>query len=224
MSDPDPSNALSWLDHPLTLALWLAFSALSILWLLRDLRVNNPQLRGLMRWVWLLTVAYSGPLGLCIYYYSGRRQIATDSPARRGWRSTAHCYSGCGAGEIVGLSIAVGLLGLGSLWVSGVTFVFAYVFGFGLTFGPLLQEGVPWRQALVDTAWSESASIFVMEAVAIGVDQWLGAKAKIHHPLFWTSMGVSLTLGLLAAYPVNLWLIRHGIKEGMHDPREMASH
>ena len=35
-------------------------------------------------------------------------------------------------------------------------------------------------------------------------------------------MVVSLSLGLLAAWPVNVLLIRFGVKEGMHDPREMA--
>jgi hypothetical protein len=35
-------------------------------------------------------------------------------------------------------------------------------------------------------------------------------------------MLVSLTLGLLAAWPVNVALVALGVKEGMHDPRETA--
>lgn len=38
-------------------------------------------------------------------------------------------------------------------------------------------------------------------------------------PRFWASLVVSLSVGLFAAYPVNLLLIRFGIKEGMHDPK-----
>jgi hypothetical protein len=33
-------------------------------------------------------------------------------------------------------------------------------------------------------------------------------------------MIVSLTCGLVAAYPVNLILIRMGVKQGMMDPRD----
>jgi hypothetical protein len=43
-------------------------------------------------------------------------------------------------------------------------------------------------------------------------------------PIFWSSLVVSLTAGLAAAYPVNVLLIRFGVKEGMHSPREMATH
>jgi hypothetical protein len=39
--------------------------------------------------------------------------------------------------------------------------------------------------------------------------------------LFWTALLLSLTAGLLAAYPVNALLIRFGIKEGMMNPRMM---
>ena len=38
--------------------------------------------------------------------------------------------------------------------------------------------------------------------------------------IFWSSLIVSLTAGLVAAYPVNVLLIRFGVKEGMMDPRE----
>jgi hypothetical protein len=201
------------------LFLWGTLVALAAVTLVRDLRRHNQAIAGLMKWVWLLTVLYSGPLGLAVYYYSGRRQIRTDSLWRRGFRSVAHCYSGCGAGELVGLLLTVGVLGLTGWWVAGVTFAFAYIAGFAMTVGPLLQEGVPFGQALLDALWSESASITVMEVVAIGVDMWLAGSAGPGEPLFWSSLVVSLTAGLVAAYPVNVALIRLGVKQGMHDPR-----
>jgi len=61
-----------------------------------------------------------------------------------------------------------------------------------------------------------------MELVAIGVDLWLAGNATIGEPLFWSSLVVSLTAGLVAAYPVNVLLIALGVKEGMHSPRELA--
>ncbi|MEQ8966077.1 MAG: DUF4396 domain-containing protein [Azospirillaceae bacterium] len=204
------------------LAAWLVIVAVSLGVLLRDLARANPEIVGTMRWVWILTVAYSGPLGLWIYFWSGRRQIPRDDIWRRSFRSVAHCYSGCGMGEIAGLVLTVGILSLSTAWVAGVTFAFAYVAGFALTVGPLVQGGETFGQAVVDALWSETASITVMEIVAFGVDLWLAGSAGMGEPLFWLSLVVSLTCGLVAAYPVNVLLIRLGVKEGMHDPRAHA--
>ena len=209
---------------PGVLAAWGLLVALSVLVLLRDLRRNNPEIHGLMKLVWILTVAYSGPLGLAGFYWAGRKQIPRDDLWRRAFRSVAHCYSGCGLGEIVGLTVTVGLLGLSTWWVAGITFACAYVMGFALTIGPLMQGGEGFREALRDTLWSETASIGVMELVAIAVDLWLAGSAGPSQALFWASLAVSLTAGLLAAYPVNVLLIRFGIKEGMHSPKDHAAH
>lgn len=212
------------LTNPAFLLVWAVLVSISVVVLIRDLGHNNPEIAGLMKAVWIFTVLYSGPLGLAVYYYSGRKQIARDSLWRRGFRSTAHCYSGCGAGEIVGVSIALGLLALGSLWVALLTFLLAYLAGFAMTVGPLIQEGVPPRQALWDAFLSESASITVMELVAIGTGLWLAGSATMGEPLFWAALVFSLSAGFLAAFPVNVLLVRLGVKEGMHDPREMAAH
>lgn len=212
------------LDSWSVLGVWAVLIAVCLTVLILDLVKNNPEINGLMRMVWFLTVLYSGPLGLGVYFFSGRKQIATDSIWRRGWRSVSHCYSGCGMGEIIGITVTVGFLALGTWKVALTTFALAYLFGYALTAGPLIQEGVPVRQALWDAFTSETASIFVMEVVAIGVDLWLAPQAGLLDPLFWGSLSFSLSCGLLAAWPVNVLLIRLGVKAGMHDPREMAQH
>ncbi len=220
-----PEQSLkSLLTDPVLLIVWGVLVAASLAVLVRDLANRNPQIGRLMRWVWLFTILYSGPFGLAGYYYSGRRQIARDGLWRRGFRSVAHCYSGCGAGEIVGIVITVGILGLGTAWVAGVTFLFAYLAGFALTVGPLTEEGVPFGQAMWDAFYSESASIVVMEVVAISVDLWLAGDAGMGDTIFWSSLVVSLSMGLLAAYPVNVILIRLGVKEGMHSPKDAHAH
>lgn len=216
------SHAQTFLDQWWLVGLWFTVTAGCVAVLLRDLARCNPGIAGLMKYVWIFTTAYSGPLGLWIYWTCGRKQIARDSLWRRGGRSVAHCYSGCGLGEITGVFITVGLLSLGNWWVAGVTFVLAYVAGFALTVGPLVQEGVGVRQAMLDAFYSETASITVMEIVAVSVDLLLARSATMADALFWASLVVSLTAGLAAAYPVNVWLISKGIKEGMHDPRDRA--
>jgi hypothetical protein len=217
-------ETIAVLSDPRVLSVWALLVGISLAVLVRDLRAGNPGLAPLMKAVWLLTVLYSGPLGLAGYYYSGRRQISRDTLWRRGFRSVAHCYSGCGAGEVAGVMIAAGLLGVTGWGMAALTFVLAYAAGFAMTAGPLAQEGMPWGQALWDAFYSETASITVMEVTAIGVDMAIAGSAGIGEPLFWSSLVVSLSAGLAAAYPVNVLLIRMGVKSGMHDPREGHAH
>lgn len=210
------------LTDPQFLIAWGGLVAASLLIVLVDLVRNNRALPSLMKAVWGLTVLYSGPLGLAVYWYAGRTQISHDSFWRRGLRSVSHCYSGCGAGEVVGITIAAGILALHTAGVVLVTFSLAYVAGFALTVGPLIQEGVGLREAVTDAFYSETPSITVMETVAIGVDIWLAGEATIGEPLFWSSLIFSLSIGFLAAYPVNLALIHQGVKEGMGNPASMS--
>jgi len=207
------------LEHPSLLVLFVANSTLGLGVVVYDLRYENPQLSGLMKVVWFLVVLYSGGLGLAIYYYSGRRQIRRDSIWRRAFRSVAHCYSGCGAGEAIGVVLA-GAIGLTAVFgVSALTFALAYAAGLALTIGPLLADGVALGPAIEDAVYTETASIAVMEAVAIGVDIFLAGNAGPSDVRFWSALYISLAAGLLAAYPVNLLLIARGVKSGMHNPR-----
>jgi hypothetical protein len=68
---------------------WFLLSVLCVGVLHYDLRANNQGIPRVMQLVWTLTVFYSGPLGLAVYWYSGRSQIPEDTFARRGMRSTA---------------------------------------------------------------------------------------------------------------------------------------
>ncbi|QFU07274.1 hypothetical protein PARPLA_01203 [Rhodobacteraceae bacterium THAF1] len=201
------------------LAGWLVLTIPSLVILIRDLRSKNAHLMSLMKVVWALTVVYSGPVGLAVYWLTGRKEISDDGIWRRGARSVAHCYSGCGMGEIIGVTVAVGVIAAPTWGVALITFTLAFTFGILLTVGPMMQEGTKFRPALKDALIAETPSIVVMEAVAIGSDILISGDATIGEPLFWSALIVSLSFGLLAAYPVNVMLIRFGIKEGMMDPR-----
>lgn len=209
------------LSNPAVAGIWalLVITSVGVLWW--DLREHNQPLPSMMKFVWSLTVLYSGPLGLAIYWYTGRTQISRDSFWRRGSRSTSHCYSGCGAGEIVGITLAQGILALSTHWVVLITFGFAYLFGYGLNIGPLMQEGEGFKEATLDAVLSETPSITVMEIAAIATDLLLAGDAGMGSILFWTAMAFSLSVGFVAAYPVNVGLISLGVKEGMMNPKEM---
>lgn len=209
----------SWL-----LIIWLSLSTLSCSVLIYDLRRHNRQTMPLMQVVWILTTLYSGPLGLGLYYLAGRKQIKCDTVWRKGIRSVAHCYAGCGAGEITGVLIAAGMLTLGNFGIGLITFILAYIFGYALTVGPMLQNGTGLKSALVDAFYSDTATITVMEITAVALDLWLGATSSIDQVRFWNSLLLSLSAGLLAAYPINVLLVHLGVKSGMANPRAVHSH
>lgn len=213
----------STLTDPAVLAAWAVVVACSLVVLAWDVRRHNAAIAPLMKFVWSLTVLYSGPLGLAVYWYAGRSAIPADTLWRRGFRSVAHCYSGCGAGEVVGVVVTAGLLALSTTWVLVGTFTCAYVFGYALTVGPLLQEGVGLGAAVKDAFLTETPSITVMEIAAIGTDVWLAGEATIGEPLFWSALVTSLTVGLAVAYPINVLLVHQGVKEGMENPKKAAA-
>lgn len=214
-----------FMSHWSLLGLWILTMLPALIWVIRDLNTQNEHLAPMMKWVWGLTTLYSGVIGLMAYRFAGRREIPVNTDARKGLRSVAHCYSGCGLGEWFGVMLAVGLLSLGNLSTAMITFGFAYLFGFILTVGPMLQAGSDdTAKVMQDALKSETASIVVMELVAISVDLWLAGAAGIHQPLFWNSLVLSLSLGLLAAWPVNIGLVKWGIKGGMADPRDTRPH
>ncbi len=204
-----------------TLGIWATLNLVSLGVLWWDLRERNQNLPSMMKFVWSLVIAYSGPVGLAVYWYSGRTQMDEDSLWKQGFRSTSHCYSGCGIGEVIGITAATIILSFPVLWVVVVTFALAYLFGFGFTIGPLMQEGVGFGEAVKDALWSETPSITIMEIAAIGTDLLLAGGTGWTNPLFWTALFFSLTIGFIFAYPVNALLIIFGVKEGMGNPAEM---
>lgn len=210
----------SFIDSWVGLGVWLLLVAASLAWVINDLRTRNSHIASIMQWVWILTVLYSGPIGVLIYRYSGRRQIATDNLSRKGFRSVAHCYAGCGIGEILGVIITVGIFAMSTAWAASITFALAYIFGFAFNLGPMMQAGTPFLEAFKGAFFAETISIAVMESVAITVDMYLGGQATMGDALFWSSLYISLSLGLFAAWPANLLLIHFGLKSGMADPRD----
>lgn len=124
--------------------------------------------------------------------------------------------------EIVGITLAQGVLALSTVWVAVITFGFAYLFGYGLNIGPLVQEGEDLWTAAKDALISETPSITVMEIAAVGSDLLIAGTAGMGSVLFWMALSLSLSIGFIAAYPVNAGLIGLGVKGGMMNPREMA--
>jgi hypothetical protein len=131
---------------------------------------------------------------------------------RTAFQATTHCLTGCAIGEILGLVIATAL-GWHFLPSIALAVVLAFVFGYGLTIGPLLGGGLSFRSALRLALIGDTISIVVMEitdnAVVLAVPGAL--DASLLDLLFWGSLALSLVIAFVVAFPVNRWLIARGL-------------
>ena len=137
--------------------------------------------------------------------------MAEPNVTRMALDATRHCLTGCAIGEIVGLLVsgAIGLTTEASI-VAGI--VLAFVFGYSLTFVPLLRGGMALGRAIGVTTAADTISIVVMETVDnLIVLVVPGAMAAgLTDALFWGSLALGLVIAFAVAFPVNLWLIAHG--------------
>jgi hypothetical protein len=136
---------------------------------------------------------------------------AAQSLNRLAFAATWHCLTGCAIGEILGLVIATAL-GFNNLASIAIAVVLAFLFGYALTLRPLLSGGVPFRRAARLALAADTISIAVMEIVDNAFVLLVpGAMAAgLSDGLFWWSLGVSLAIAFVAAFPVNRALIARG--------------
>ena len=136
---------------------------------------------------------------------------AQASLNRSAFSATTHCLTGCAIGEVLGMVIATAL-GWGNTASIAISIVLAFFFGYALTLGPLLRAGVPLRRALPLAFASDTASITVMEIVDNAFILLVpGAiDAGLGQALFWWSLGLSLVIAFVFAFPLNRWLIARG--------------
>lgn len=136
---------------------------------------------------------------------------AGQSLNRLALSATVHCLTGCAIGEVLGMVIATAL-GWGNAASIAISVVLAFFFGYALTLGPVLRAGVPLRRALPLAFASDTASITVMEIVDNAFILLVpGAiDAGLGQALFWWSLGLSLVIAFVLAFPLNRWLIARG--------------
>lgn len=147
---------------------------------------------------------------------AGRRSHGAAGPGgeslnRTAFVATLHCLGGCAIGEVAGLIIGT-TLG----WSNGATIALAvglaFLSGFALTAMPFLRRGYGMRAALRIAFAADAASITIMEIVDNAL--MLAIPGAMDAPpdslFFWASMGASLAIAGVAAYPVNRWLVARG--------------
>jgi hypothetical protein len=133
------------------------------------------------------------------------------SLTRSAFQATTHCLTGCAIGEVLGMIIATAL-GWGNAASIAVSIALAFFFGYSFTLGPIIRANVPLRRAAGLTLASDTLSITTMEIVdnAFILIVPGAIAAGLSDALFWWSLGLSLVIAFIAAFPVNRWLIARG--------------
>ncbi len=209
----------------------IVVSVLCALFVVGDIATGRRHKMAVMDFVWPLTVLWSGPLGLVLYFLIGRQPAAgTQAPQREKpfavsvLTGTLHCGAGCTVGDFAGEWIVFlgGLTLAGSvLWANyAVDFTLAFLVGIVFQYfaiAPMRNiSGWPGVKAALK---ADSISLIAYE---VGMFCWMGFASLLFHPkldptspVYWYMMQVAMLAGLVTSYPANWLLLKIGWKEAM---------
>ena len=161
----------------------------------------------------------------------GMRMGEMAMPPRSRWQSvvlsTLHCGAGCTLADLVGewflyfVPVAIGGSLIAGSWV--IDYILALGFGIGFQYAAIrgMEPKAP-RGEIVRRA--AKADILSLTAWQAGMYGWMavvifalndGSALPRTSVQFWFMMQVAMACGFLVALPVNIGLIRAGIKKGM---------
>ncbi|HKC14705.1 MAG TPA: DUF4396 domain-containing protein [Patescibacteria group bacterium] len=127
--------------------------------------------------------------------------------------ATTHCLLGCGLGEVSGF--VVGTI-FGLTYLTNIFLGIAAGLFFGFLFGmmPLLKAGMHLSHVFKIVLTTEFLSIIAMEIGEAGIELTFPGMKKVGilHLTYWLGLLVSLGVGFLASFPVNLFLVRRGVR------------
>lgn len=125
--------------------------------------------------------------------------------------ATLHCLAGCAIGELVGVTIgsSMGFLPYHTVMLAAIL---SFISGYSVSTVPLVKSGLSFIKSLRLVVTADTVSILTMtitDNILILVIP--GALNKnFGNPIYWLSRVISLTAAFIAAYPVNLYLLKHG--------------
>ena len=184
-----------------------------------------------MEVVWPITALYLGPLGWLAYARLGRPAKQDREEAEwHGFATSAfHCGAGCALGDVIGewvVFAASFTIAGAALWPGyAVDFALGYLLGIVFQYWAIrpmsrLSRGAAIREAIR----ADTLSIVAFEAGMFG---WMAVVYFLlfpqphlgpDHAAYWLMMQIAMATGLLTTYPVQIWLVRRGIKQAMGRP------
>lgn len=222
---------LAWID--VVLLFWFALTFVSVVYVAYDAFTKNPEMT-VMKWGWILVTLYLGVIGLVLYVLSckepgpGLHEEFIRPLWKQGMGSVIHCAAGDATGIIVAAAITA-TFGL-PMWIDLIV-EYAAGFGFGLfIFQSLFMRdmmGGSYRAALRHSLLPEWLSMNFMMAGMFPTMALLmmGRDMRAMEPtelVFWGAMSAGATIGVIVAYPVNVWMVNKGLKHGMGTVRALG--
>lgn len=127
--------------------------------------------------------------------------------------ATVHCLIGCGLGEVSGMIIGTAL-SFSNINTIILAVLLGFLFGFIFGMRPLIKAGFAYKRAFKQVLITEGLSIAVMETAEVLTEVYMPGvmQAHLHEPIFWIGMILALIAGFIAAYPVNYYMIKPGVK------------
>ncbi len=162
---------------------------------------------------------------------SDMEEMSMKMPPRPYWQrvtlSTLHCGGGCTLADLVGewflyfVPIAIGGSLIAGAWV--IDYLLALGIGIGFQYAAIrgMEHHISRRKALQRAA---KADILSLTSWQIGMYGWMaivifaindGQTLPRTSYQFWFMMQIAMAFGFLCAVPINILLIRLGIKQGM---------
>ena len=230
------SQPTGWIEAIAWLSLALGFASALIISI--DVFARGyRQKMWIMNLVYPINALYWGPVGVWFYSRYGRRKaktvLARTYPSGReptpGWamkfEAVSHCGAGCTLGDI-GAEWLVATLGL---TIAGealfadylLDFVFAWTLGIAfqyLTIVPMRDLGRlrgVWAAIKADTLSILAFQVGLFAGMAFYQKVIWSPPLSHATATYWMTMQLAMILGFFTAWPVNGWLIKKGLKEGM---------
>ena len=125
--------------------------------------------------------------------------------------ATNHCLTGCAAGEVTGMVIAISL-GWSDTGQVALAVGLAYIFGLSLTARPLVQAGLGAGAVISTALAADTVSITIMEAIDNAFVVLLpgATDAGIDEPLIYASIAGGFVLAYPFAFLANRYMIARG--------------
>jgi len=226
-----PFGPFPWID--LILLGWFGLVAISVAYVAWDAYRNNPELT-VMKWGWVLVTLYLGPVALMLYVLSckepapGTHEQFIQPLWKQSLGSTIHCVAGDATGIIAAATIT-GLLGL----PMAIDLAIEYIAGFG--FGLFIFQSLFMKDMMGGSYWAAVRQSLVPEWLSMNfmmagmfptmVVLMMGRDMRAMEPTqltFWGAMSAAVLVGLVVAYPVNVWMVQKGLKHGMGTQRALG--
>ena len=215
------------------LVIWFALAALSTAYVAYDQFRNNPE-PAVMKWGFILVTLYMGPLGLLLYVLAdkeprpGEHERFTSPLWKQGVGSTIHCVAGDATGIILA-AVVTATLGL-PMWID---LIIEYLAGF--TFGLFIFQSLFMKEMMGGTYLENVRKTFLPEFISMNAMMagmapvmsllMMGRDMRAMEPtelVFWGVMSLGVIAGFAVAYPVNVWMVKRGLKHGLMTERRLG--